>query len=269
MGRRGTAGMLNPERAVSVRLGPGLSGRGSLANLRAGLGGVLPDGARREPIWGSGRVVCGQGSSGLWARGSAGLGTPVAGGAAGRWCERFELLERGEEVTGPGPGVLEVQLRPAAREREPSRGGEQPVTQPLGLGFRELAVKAERLGPDDQVVREHHDLQPHFVERERFERELGQASVLVVADPVLDVRVLAVTALQHRDVRVGLVGEDRLEAVAVMVGERQLRAGVRTLAPDDQPGPLRPAGQIDRVGDLTDLAVLARRAVLVKRWDPG
>jgi hypothetical protein len=54
-----------------------------------------------------------------------------------------------------------------------------------------------------------------------------------------------------------------------MVGERQLRAGVRTLAPDDQPGPLRPAGQIDHVGDLTDLAVVARRGVLVKRWDPG
>ena len=29
------------------------------------------------------------------------------------------------------------------------------------------------MGPDDQVVREHHDLQPHLVERERLERELA------------------------------------------------------------------------------------------------
>ncbi len=57
-------------------------------------------------------------------------------------------------------------------------------------------------------------------------------------------------ALDDRDVLVGLVGEDRLEAVAVTIGERQLRAGVRALAPDDQSGPLRPSGQIDLVGDL-------------------
>jgi hypothetical protein len=42
-----------------------------------------------------------------------------------------------------------------------------------------------------------------------------------------------VTALEHGDVLVGLVGEDRLEAVAVVVGEAQLRAGVRALAADD------------------------------------
>ena len=48
-----------------------------------------------------------------------------------------------------------------------------------------------------------------------------------------------------------------MEAVAVVVGERQLRAGVRALTPDDQPGALGPAGQIDVLGDLSDLAVLA------------
>jgi hypothetical protein len=38
-------------------------------------------------------------------------------------------------------------------------------------------------------VREHHDLQPHLVERELLERELGKAGVLVVADAILDVSV--------------------------------------------------------------------------------
>jgi hypothetical protein len=153
-------------------------------------------------------------------------------------------------------------------EREPGGDVKQPVAQPLGLGLGQLAVEDERLGPDDQVVRERDDLEPHLVERERLERELGQAGVLVVTDPVLDVRVLAVAALQDGDVLVGLVGEDRLDAVAVVVGERQLRAGVRTLTPHDQPGALGPGGQINHVGDLTDLAVLTLAAVLVEREDP-
>ena len=81
---------------------------------------------------------------------------------------------------------------------EPGGDVQQPVADPLGLGFGELAVEHERLGPDDQVAREHHDLGPHFVERELLEREFGQAGVLVVTDPVLDVRVLAVAALDWR-----------------------------------------------------------------------
>jgi len=41
---------------------------------------------------------------------------------------------------------------------------------------------------------------------------------------------LAVTALKGLDVGVGLVGQDGLEAVGVVVGERQLRAGIRAHA---------------------------------------
>ena len=188
------------------------------------------------------------------------------GGCAGWWrrsaaggSERFEVLEGGEQLGRPRPGVLEVKLAATAGEREPPGDMQQPVADPFGLGLGELAVESERLGPDDQVVREHHDLQPHLVERELFERELGQAGVLVVTDAVLDMRVLAVTALDDGDVLVGLVGQDRLEAIAIMVGERQLRAGVRALAPDDQPAALTPGGQIDAIGDLGDLPVLALR----------
>ena len=53
-----------------------------------------------------------------------------------------------------------------------------------------------------------------------------------------------------------------------MVGERQLRSGVRTLTPHDQPAALRPGGQINHLGDLTDLAVLPLAAVLVERDNP-
>src|SRR3954468_13480754 len=204
--------------------------RGSLwaarASLRAAVtaavaGGVCP-----------GRVV------GRWVRSAAGGG------------EGLELLERGEQLCGPWPVVLEAQLAAPAVECEPTGDVQQPVAQPFGLGLRELAVEQQRLGPDDQIVREQHDLQPQLVERERLERELRKARVLVVADAVLDMGALAVAALDDRGVLVGLVGEDRLEAEAVVVGEGKLRAGVRALAPNDHARALRPGAQLDAVGDL-------------------
>ena len=176
---------------------------------------------------------------------------PVAAGSV------LSFSNAAEQLVGPRPGVWEVQLAASAGERESGGDVQQSVAQPFRLGFGELAVEHECLGPDDQVVREHHDLQPHLVDRERLERELRQAGVLVVADAVLDPGALAVTALEDGDVGVGLVGQDRLEAVPVVIGERQLRAGMRTLTPDDQPGPLGPGAEVEAVGDLDDLAVLA------------
>lgn len=124
-------------------------------------------------------------------------------GSGGRCCERFELFERGEEIGGPGPAVVEAQFGAAAVQ--------QPVAQPFGFGVGEVAVEHQRLGPDDQVVREHDDLEPHLVERGFPERKLGQSGVLVAADAVLDVGVLAVAALERRDVLI-VLGEDRLES---------------------------------------------------------
>ena len=115
--------------------------------------------------------------------------------SAGGGGERFEPLEGGEQRLGPRPVVLQAQLRASAVKCEAAGDVQQPVAQPLRLGLGKLAVEQQRLGPDDQVVREHDDLQPHLVERERLERELRQAGVLVVADAVFDVRALAVAAL--------------------------------------------------------------------------
>jgi hypothetical protein len=72
-------------------------------------------------------------------------------------------------------------------------------------------------------------------ERERPERELLKAGVLVVPDAVLNTGALTMTPLQDGDVGVSLVGQERSEAVSVMVGERELSAGVGTLASDDHP----------------------------------
>jgi hypothetical protein len=65
-----------------------------------------------------------------------------------------------------------------------------------------------------------------------------------------------------------LVGEDRLKAVPVVIGEAQLRAGVRAFAAHDHARPVRPAAQIELVGDLDDVPVRPRRSVLVDRANP-
>jgi hypothetical protein len=53
-----------------------------------------------------------------------------------------------------------------------------------------------------------------------------------------------------------------------MAAAEQLRAGVRALAPHDQPGSRRPGRELDAVGDLRDLPVLALAAILVERRNP-
>jgi hypothetical protein len=65
--------------------------------------------------WGRARAA------GIVARGLGrlGCGRRLVGSAGGGW-ERFEFRERSDELGGPGPGVLEVQFRLAAVEREPA-----------------------------------------------------------------------------------------------------------------------------------------------------
>ncbi len=116
-------------------------------------------------------------------------------GAAG---ERSELLKRGEELGCPGPGALQVELGAASGERQAPGDVQQLVAQALGLGLGECAFQQQRLGPDEQVVGEHHYLEPYLVQRELLERELREAGVLVIADAILDVGVLAVAALDAR-----------------------------------------------------------------------
>jgi len=115
-------------------------------------------------------------------------------------------------------------VAPAGVEREASCDVQEPVAQAFGFGLGELAGEQQPLGPGDQVVREAPDLEPHLVVFEGPEREVPQAGVFVVADVVLDAGAPAVITLELGD-RAGLVGEDRLEAITVVVGEGELRAG--------------------------------------------
>ena len=100
---------------------------------------------------------------------------------------------------GPGPGGLEAQRRGAGVEREAGGDVQQSVAQAFGFGVGELAGEQQPLGPDDQVVREAHDLQPDLVVLEVAERQVAQAGVLVVADVVLDAGAAAVITLERGD----------------------------------------------------------------------
>jgi hypothetical protein len=90
-----------------------------------------------------------------WARGAgmaAGCRGPGRRSAGGGW-EGFEPPEGGGELFGPGPGALQVELRLAAVERQAAGDVKQSVAQSFRFGLGELAFEQQRLGPDDQVVR--------------------------------------------------------------------------------------------------------------------
>ena len=87
---------------------------------------------------------------------------------------------------------------------------------------------------------------------ERVVGEVAHAGVLAGADAVLDPGAAAVAQLQDGDVVAVLVGDKARVPVAVLVEDLKLRAGVRALAAADQPGALRPRGQVDPIGQLRD-----------------
>jgi hypothetical protein len=118
------------------------------------------------------------------------------------------------------------------------------------------------LGAQDQ-------LQPDGVATQEVEGEVAKPGGLGGADAVLDAGALAVPQLQPSKVRVGLVGEEDLEAMAVVVAEAQLGAGMGVLPPAARPGPFRPGVQVDEAGQLADLGAIADLAVGVDRTGPG
>ena len=88
------------------------------------------------------------------------------------------------------------------------------------------------MGPDDQVLRDQGQLEPHGVERELAEREVLKPGLFRALGQVLSIPASAMQPLDLDRVT-SKVGERRLEAVPAGVGELQLRTGVRTLAPDE------------------------------------
>ena len=128
---------------------PSLSGRGVLGCVLFVLAAVARVGAGRLRGW---RVRLGR----VWWSWS----WPAGSGRGGK---RGQVLERGGESAGPGPGGWEAQCCGAGVEREASGDVQQAVAQAFGFGSGELAGEQQSLGPADEVVRERDDLQPDLV----------------------------------------------------------------------------------------------------------
>jgi hypothetical protein len=139
---------------------------------------------------------------------------------------------------------------------------QQALAHALGLGERELPVQAEPGGPAQQGLGEERDLQPGLVVGEGGEGHLCHPGLLADADRVLDAGAAAVAQLEGSDVGVLLVGDEGGVAVAgLAVEDRELGAGVRALAPDDQPRALGPARKVEAIGEPRDLGALAHGGV--------
>ena len=167
----------------------------------------------------------------------------------GRWprarlsCRRSLARARGE-----WPGELATQ---------------RSVAQALGLGVGELAGQAAVVGSSrsGREARRTSSSQTALRANSRkgsFARPVSLSSRMWSSTCV---RGQVATLDERRVAGVGLIGEDRLEAVPVVVGEGQLRAGVRALAPHDHARPRRPTGKVELVGHTSATWPLVRESL--------
>ena len=91
---------------------------------------------------------------------------------------------------------LAAQRRAAGVERQSRGGVQQPVTERLGFAAGQLAVQAQRLRPDVEVLGDQRELEPDGVEGELAEREVVESGLLGGSDAVLGVRAASVQALE-------------------------------------------------------------------------
>jgi hypothetical protein len=102
------------------------------------------------------------------------------------------------------------------RARQARGDVQDAVAQALGLAAGEYTIEQQTLCPGEEVVRDADEHQLDAVVLEVAERQVPEAGVLVVADLRFGGRALALAALEDLNVGAGLVGQDRLEAMAVV-----------------------------------------------------
>lgn len=144
---------------------------------------------------------------------------------SGQKRQRAQPPEGGEQRLCPRPAPRQVQGQAPPGAREPPGDVQQPLAQPLRLRPRELALEAERRRVGEQVLGHEHELEPDRVRLELAEGQVREAALARAADRVLDARVRAVAGLERGYVASVLVGDQALEAVALVIGEGELRAG--------------------------------------------
>src|SRR2546423_7155208 len=142
------------------------------------------------------------------------------------------------------------------------------MAERLGLPEARRAVQAEGLEEGEQVLGGENQLQPDLVGGELAEGEAAQAGVLAAADAVLDASATAMAGFELGQVGVVLVGDEDLEAEALVIGEGELSAGMGAFAPADGAGPLGPGAEVE-VGQLADGGALTLLAGLGDGRHPG
>ena len=139
----------------------------------------------------------------------------------------------------------------------------------LVSGFQQRALPSrQRRGKVEQVLGGEHQFQPDLVGRELTEGDAAQSGVLAAADAVLDAGMATMAGLELGQVVLVLVGDSDLETEALVIGEGELSARVRTFASADGPGPFGPRRQVE-VGQLADARSLALVAGLGDVWHPS
>src|SRR4051812_19043379 len=143
----------------------------------------------------------------------------------------------------PGPAAEQSEPLSASAADDASGDGQEPEAEAFGFPAPcGLVVPGERLGPDQQISCEGDDLQPDLILSEAVEGQVPQTGVLQPADPVLGAGALAVPDLERGQRPAGAagVGGKAGDPPALVVGQPQLRAGVRAFAAGDDPHPGRP-----------------------------
>jgi len=110
---------------------------------------------------------------------------------------------------------------------------QEAVAEPFGFGSGEVAVEGEVAGPGEEVLRHADDGEPCLVDGEAGRGQVGEPEVVGVADRSFGSPSAAVEGFGVGDVIVVEVGDHQLEAVAVDVGEGELRAGMWVFAAGD------------------------------------
>ena len=105
------------------------------------------------------------------------------------------------------------------------------------------------------------DLAPDPVLVEPVQRQIRQARVLRVADPVLTTGPAPVTHFQIRQLPAEGVRRERGQPVAVDIVEPQLSARMGPFAPHDHPHTRRPAGQVNQPGELGHIRAVTGLAI--------
>lgn len=163
----------------------------------------------------------------------------------------------GSEQGRPAPGALEAEEHAPAAASHAAGDVEESMAERLGFPGARLAVQAEALEEGEQVLGGEHELQPDLVGSELAEGEAAQPGVLAAADAVLGASAAAMAGLELGQVGVVLVGDEDLEAEALVIGEGELSAGMGSFAAADGAGSLGPGRQVE-VGQLADGGALAR-----------